>query len=127
MSNAKTRKNKINYLIKKVPNKVKNDLEGGWFIPCAICGEIIVTALPIQDPRGLSLDHLIPRSFGGSGKRTNFQLTHRKCNGVRGNNIRFTELLRQCRRQSVISPLVIFMMSKFAKHRNKAFKTNSYK
>ena len=39
---------------------------------CGICGE------PLQE--NLTLDHIKPKSFGGSGKLENMQIVHEQCN-----------------------------------------------
>ena len=52
---------------------------------CGICGDHIDTALKHPDPRSLSLDHIIPRSKGGSHSATNLQAAHLSCNVAKGN------------------------------------------
>lgn len=55
---------------------------------CAICKRKINTALksgPRGNPKGPSLDHVIPRSHGGADDLANIRLTHWSCNQKRGN------------------------------------------
>lgn len=47
---------------------------------CAICGSAIGA--------DASIDHILPRSLGGSNRQTNLRLVHRSCNRRRSN--RFT-------------------------------------
>jgi len=51
---------------------------------CGICGLPIDTALTYPDPESLSLDHIIPRSKGGSHAASNLRATHLRCNVARG-------------------------------------------
>lgn len=54
----------------------------GWI--CQLCNEPVD---PTVDPRtrwGATLDHIVPRSLGGSHDATNLRLAHRHCNSVRG-------------------------------------------
>jgi hypothetical protein len=54
----------------------------GW--TCHLCGEAIVHE--IKDERlNLSLDHLLPRSKGGSDYPSNLAASHVSCNKARGN------------------------------------------
>jgi 5-methylcytosine-specific restriction endonuclease McrA len=50
------------------------DLQGGC---CALCGS------PIGDDG--SLDHILPKSRGGTNRQTNLRVVHRSCNVRRGN------------------------------------------
>jgi 5-methylcytosine-specific restriction endonuclease McrA len=45
------------------------------------------TLLVDRDGSHPSLDHLVPRSLGGSGHPRNLVLCHKRCNGRRGNKI----------------------------------------
>lgn len=54
---------------------------------CAICGELL--RLEIKDPKHpmfTTLDHILPKSFGGRNGTDNLRLTHKKCNNKRGNS-----------------------------------------
>ena len=46
---------------------------------CSLCGEEFSTT------KGISIDHVIPRSRGGEDQLENFQLAHRGCNSGKGN------------------------------------------
>lgn len=48
--------------------------------PCALCGEPIDYQAPAGDPRAFELDHVVPRSRGGSDLLDNYQPSHRDCN-----------------------------------------------
>lgn len=55
---------------------------------CAICRKLVDISLPSGprgDDRGPSIDHVIPRSAGGSDDLSNLRLTHWACNRARGN------------------------------------------
>lgn len=47
---------------------------------CQICNKRINSA------KEFSLDHIIPKSKGGSGARENLQLAHKKCNELKADN-----------------------------------------
>lgn len=54
----------------------------GW--ACQICGDPVSSeADPLSD-WGASLDHIVPRSQGGTHEASNLRLAHRWCNSVRG-------------------------------------------
>lgn len=38
---------------------------------CQLCGKRIDPDLPPEHPRTLTLDHIVPRSLGGTGVQTN--------------------------------------------------------
>jgi len=56
---------------------------------CGLCGDPVPSELPLM-PSGRvqddhpSLDHVVPRSLGGSDEPSNLQLTHWKCNVLKG-------------------------------------------
>lgn len=57
----------------------------GW--RCWLCeGEIDPTAVP-NSPAAATVDHVVPRSRGGATEPANLRLAHRRCNGVRGNEL----------------------------------------
>lgn len=41
-------------------------------------------ALSSQDPAGASLDHVLPKAYGGGYALGNLRLAHRRCNETRG-------------------------------------------
>lgn len=55
----------------------------GW--TCGFCGEAVEDGLPSSSPWQATLDHIIPRSLGGSDDASNLRLLHRYCNAVRSN------------------------------------------
>lgn len=54
----------------------------GWV--CGICVEEIDPTLAYPDPFSASIDHVIPRAWGGGEEDTNLQLAHRWCNMKKG-------------------------------------------
>lgn len=61
----------------------------GW--TCGICCEPVDPELPSNDVWGATLDHIVPRSQGGTDGATNLRLAHRWCNSVRGDLRRHTD------------------------------------
>lgn len=52
---------------------------------CAICGKYIDVDLPAFNPLAVEVDHIVPRSRGGSlYDLSNLQLTHSQCNRRKG-------------------------------------------
>lgn len=51
---------------------------------CGICAEHIDSRLTYPDPMSMSIDHIIPRSQGGSHKIDNLRAAHLLCNAKRG-------------------------------------------
>jgi hypothetical protein len=54
----------------------------GWV--CWLCDAPIDPALPSTLPGAASIDHVVPRSRGGTSDLRNLRLAHRRCNGRRG-------------------------------------------
>lgn len=54
----------------------------GWI--CQLCLEPVSPDSPPSDIWAATLDHIIPRSHGGSDEEDNLQLAHRWCNSVKG-------------------------------------------
>jgi 5-methylcytosine-specific restriction endonuclease McrA len=54
----------------------------GW--TCHLCGESIDPKLLVGDGRA-TIDHLLPRSLGGTARLSNVKLAHKRCNTKRGN------------------------------------------
>lgn len=48
---------------------------------CALCGE------HIEDVRKSNIDHIVPKSKGGSNSNSNLQLTHKTCNRAKGDSL----------------------------------------
>lgn len=53
---------------------------------CHICGKKIDLAVSRMSPGGLTIDHLLPVSMGGTNDLTNLHVAHRRCNVARGNH-----------------------------------------
>lgn len=51
---------------------------------CAICREAVDPDAPANTTWDATLDHIVPRSLGGSDDPVNLRLAHRWCNAVRG-------------------------------------------
>lgn len=51
---------------------------------CGFCGLDVDMALRKPDPMRASVDHVIPRSRGGTDERSNLQLCHLRCNSIKG-------------------------------------------
>lgn len=62
---------------------------------CALCGGYV-------ELKDASRDHIIPRSEGGGNGRDNIQLTHKKCNNLKGNTIYPKNWREQLQREMVI-------------------------
>lgn len=57
---------------------------------CGICSESVESGLPNSSAWQATLDHIIPRSLGGSDDPSNLRLAHRWCNTVRSNRTALT-------------------------------------
>jgi len=55
----------------------------GWW--CWLCGEAIEP--DAIGPWQATIDHLVPRSRGGSNELSNLRLAHRRCNNRRGSHL----------------------------------------
>jgi hypothetical protein len=55
----------------------------GW--RCHLCGERIVANTCSPNPRCPTIDHVVPKSKGGSDRLENLKLAHKECNQRRGN------------------------------------------
>lgn len=62
----------------------------GHCVTCALCGK------EIDSTRDLTLDHITPRSHGGSDKLHNMQPAHKKCNELKGNKTSPAEIQSAC-------------------------------
>ena len=58
---------------------------------CHICGESASREFDHADPWSPTLDHLVPRSLGGSDSPENLSTAHLWCNSVRGDLTHFTD------------------------------------
>lgn len=57
---------------------------------CGICGDPVDPALVKPDPLSPSIDHVLPRSSGGTNDPVNLQLAHLHCNQVKQARVGFT-------------------------------------
>ena len=57
----------------------------GW--KCGLCGQQVDRTLPYNHDWAASLDHITPRSRGGSDERDNLRLAHRLCNAIRRDSL----------------------------------------
>lgn len=51
---------------------------------CALCGDEMTMATNGID-RDYDVDHILPKSLGGTFAMSNLQLTHKRCNRAKGN------------------------------------------
>lgn len=56
--------------------------EAGW--RCEICGLVMSDAYMADDPWSPTLDHIVPRVYGGGDERENLRAAHMYCNSLRG-------------------------------------------
>src|SRR5699024_6350265 len=66
----------------QVPDIIKRD-----GLDCGICGNEIDQTIAWPDPHSLSVDHIMPRSLGGSHDLETLRLAHLSCNVKRSNRI----------------------------------------
>lgn len=66
-----------------------NQKQGGL---CAYCD------LPFTEMDPATLDHIVPKSRGGSNKIRNKALVHSSCNQMKGDLISYTEALHRAKR-----------------------------
>lgn len=57
----------------------------GWI--CGICGKAVDRDLTFPDPMSPSIDHVLPRSLGGSDDPSNLSVCHLRCNHVKSNRV----------------------------------------
>lgn len=57
---------------------------------CQLCSDPVDPALHHLDDWAASLDHIVPRSKGGTHEPENLRLAHRWCNSVRGDDSYYT-------------------------------------
>ncbi|MGD9792488.1 MAG: HNH endonuclease [Acidimicrobiia bacterium] len=57
----------------------------GW--TCWLCGHRVDPDAPLSSPSRATIDHVIPRSRGGSSAVENLRLAHRSCNARRSNEL----------------------------------------
>ena len=54
---------------------------------CQLCRKIVGKTRKNPHPRSPSLDHIIPRSLGGTDDPANLQLAHLRCNIIKSNHV----------------------------------------
>ncbi len=88
----------------------------GGAIECALCH------CPITSAAELSLDHIVPRSRGGSNYLHNMQPTHRKCNEAKGNLVTEEDICVACQDAKDSEAQILERKKKrkeaYKKHRN---------
>jgi hypothetical protein len=57
----------------------------GWV--CWLCEGPIDPDAPTRSPASPTVDHVVPRSRGGTSDPDNLRLAHRRCNGARGHHL----------------------------------------
>jgi len=62
---------------------------------CVECGEYV-------ELKDASRDHIIPRAKGGGNGRENINLTHKKCNNMKGDEVRPDNWREQLKRKMTI-------------------------
>lgn len=63
--------------------------QDGW--NCQICGGRVDMHAPVLSDWHPTLDHILPRSRGGTDDPTNLRTAHRWCNSVRGDETYYTD------------------------------------
>ena len=54
---------------------------------CYLCGLVVDLDAPIDHPGQATLDHVYPRSAGGSNRMSNLAVAHLSCNQAKGNAV----------------------------------------
>lgn len=54
---------------------------------CYLCGDQLSLDAPANDPKELTLDHVLPRSLGGSHDSENLRTACRTCNVLKSNKM----------------------------------------
>lgn len=55
---------------------------------CQLCHQLVdMSQAGTSSPNAPSLDHIVPRSFGGDDSPSNLRLAHHRCNSMRGNRL----------------------------------------
>lgn len=68
----------------KIPRETRNRLWKNRPHICGICG------LEIASKDDMNIDHIVPRSKGGSDDESNLQLSHALCNRLKGDKTSYT-------------------------------------
>lgn len=81
---AQARRNWISY-----PERLAIYEAAGW--TCQLCGDPMSREYSSQDPWSPTLDHIVPRSKGGTDDLSNLRASHMWCNSVRGDESYYKE------------------------------------
>lgn len=73
-----------------VPRSVRRAIYERDRWTCGVCGEPVEDGLPSSSPWQATLDHIVPRAFGGSDDPKNLRLAHRWCNSIRSTSSELT-------------------------------------
>ena len=65
-----------------------------WGTHCAICGQPVDMSLRYPDPLSPTVEHLVPRSKGGTDDLSNLRVAHHTCNVRKGNRPKKAEQRR---------------------------------
>lgn len=60
--------------------RLRSETIARWGSVCWLCGQPIDLTLPRTEPGGFTVDHVVPRSKGGSNDVANCRPAHRSCN-----------------------------------------------
>lgn len=55
----------------------------GGFVPCFVCHQHV-------KPHNATIEHIVPKSLGGSDEMSNLSVSHYSCNKARGSDVNFT-------------------------------------
>lgn len=55
----------------------------GW--RCRLCGDRLARTRQVPHPKAPTVDHIVPRSLGGSDNAANLQSAHFRCNALKSN------------------------------------------
>lgn len=71
----------------RVSKRIRSEIyeDAGW--KCTLCESPVRPEESVHHPRYPTLDHIVPRSRGGSDDRSNLRLACRQCNTLRGSNV----------------------------------------
>lgn len=70
-----------------IPDETRAEIYARDAFVCGICDVPVDKAAHWNDDAAATLDHIIPKSLGGSDEPTNLRCAHRICNSRRGNRV----------------------------------------
>ncbi|MDL2211659.1 HNH endonuclease [Erysipelotrichaceae bacterium OttesenSCG-928-M19] len=66
---------------------------------CAICGQYVDKTIKTPHPESAEVDHIIPKNKGGTDSLNNLQLSHRKCNRAKSDNLNYIHVeKKECKK-----------------------------